>query len=293
MEANSKNAKRKRWSKKTRILIYTGATMVAVLIGFCFTGIWFFNEFRRIQEFNQYALREKVCDQGPNSKLKLLFVGNSLLFCSSMPFQFAGIYRQGQTNKNQGLKIYQVVRPGETLGLHLEQGRFERVLKENGPFDFVIIQAASYEATYHPETMRENLAIMIEKVRKTGSEPILLMTWADKGDYKTQKAVSDFLKSMGKEFNARVLADGDLFFEAQKDYPSMEIYMKDRHHQNDTGSYLGALLTYARLTGDSIDRAPSSISIPEGKELSLVRLSPVEHANCIRLVNKFLKSRSF
>ena len=260
---------------------------MAILVGAIGAGIWFLNEYKRVQEMSAYVGREMVCDSKDPEALKLLFVGNSLLFCYSMPFQLADIYKNGKPERP--LKICQVVAQGETLGKHLEHGNFERVLSENGPFNYVIIQAASYEPTYHAAVMRRDLALIIKKVKSKGAEPILFMTWADKGDYKSQKVISRVYKSLGKDFGIKVISDGDLFFEAQKDFPSMNIYMQDNHHQNATGSYLGALLTYSRLTGKSITGAPAKISIKEGKEVSILDLNQVDHENCIKLVKDFLK----
>lgn len=277
----------KKWSTRKRILVYSCSALVAILVGAIGAGIWFLNEYKRVQEMSAYVGREMVCDSKDPEALKLLFVGNSLLFCYSMPFQLADIYKNGKPERP--LKIYQVVAQGETLGKHLEHGNFERVLSENGPFNYVIIQAASYEPTYHAAVMRRDLALIIRKVKSKGAEPILFMTWADKGDYKSQKVISRVYKSLGKDFGIKVISDGDLFFEAQKDFPSMNVYMQDNHHQNATGSYLGALLTYSRLTGKSITGAPAKISIKEGKEVSILDLNQVDHGNCINLVKDFLK----
>jgi hypothetical protein len=272
--------KQARWSWRKRLLIYCGAFCVAVTIALIAVGIWFFQTISHIQAMARFEMEEKVCESNDPNALKILFVGNSLTYVKSLPRQFAYLCQKS----GQPLKLYQVVEPSQTLAGHLTSGRVLRLLQTSAPWDYVIIQERSSAPYNDREAMEKSGKILADMARKFGAKPVLLMTWADRGDLRTQRIISQVYKKMGRELNVTVVPDGDLWFTARRQYPALDLYDADGHHPGPRGSFLGALLLFKMLADGDIEKAPAIIPSGSQEYGQLCVLTDADRTACIKLV---------
>lgn len=294
--ASESGAKKERWSRRKRLIIYSAAAAAAVFIGIVAavgnTIYQLYVMMPHLLEVGRFELEERVSDSKDPRALKVLFVGNSLVYVKSLPRQFA--YLCSMTNRP--LKLYQVVEPNQTLAGHFARGRVARLLSSCGPWDYVILHDKSSAPFLAKASMEKFVGYFVEEVRKYGAKPVLLMTWGDKGFVPLQDKVSQEYISLGRRLNTPVIPDGDAWFIVQRKYPGIELYADDRHHPGCKGSYLGALLTFCMLTGSSPEALPPVTSIPSNiKEYGpLCELSESDRKAFIEVVRECLdKNDSF
>ncbi len=237
-----------------------------------------------ILELNKYAFEQVLAASDKPEALKVLFLGNSLLYTYSLPRQLAAIYR---AEGGGPLKLQQVVVPGESLSGHLKTGRFAQVLSANGPWDYVVIQPATFETFDSYPSFKRDLAEVIALVRKSSrAQPLIFMTWTDEGEFGRQEFISQTYRRLASELNVRLIADGDLLQFAHREAPQLKLFLVDKHHPNRDGSYLGALLVYYVLSGKMPLDPPLKI---ETGSVILVNLSAGQRSTLLGLLKKFLE----
>lgn len=284
---NLDGSKKSGWSWKKRFFIYAAFGTFAVIVGALLAVGWFVNELQTLKVINKASLVSDLYQSKDASAYKVLFIGNSFTYSSSLPLQFATIYK---TNNNKPIKISQEVVPGETIAGHLKRGKVQKMIFENGPWDSVIIQPASYEAKGNYENFKQSCSQLIGLVKHSNARPYMLMTWADKEDFKTQQLISKTFKQLGSDLDTKVIPAGDLWFVSQKNLPQLDLYLRDRHHPNAVGNYLNAILLYKTLTSTMPKSVPAAIPLEGHKNIYLVKLNNEQRDAYKKLVSDFANS---
>lgn len=274
------------WTVRDRLIVYSCALLLSVFIGLGLTYIWFQGAISKQKVLNDAWMTDVVRDSRDPNALKILFVGNSLIYNASLPQQFATIY---ESKVGKPLKVYQVVIPGESLQGHLQKGFAKTYIERKGPWDVVVIQEWSGGPLKTNRAMMTACDQFVNLIRNARARPYLFMTYADKGKFEDQKAITSVYNNLGHKYNIPVIPDGELWFVAQNRYPDLNLYSTDNHHPNEVGSYLGALLTFCVLTGENPDAAPSTIFVQGKKEVTIADLSGEDHQKCIALVKDYMK----
>ncbi len=234
------------------------------------------------------AQRFCVCDSDDPKAFKVLFVGNSLLFSSRLPYQFADIYRQ--RGGSRPLKLWQVVVSAQTLTGHVRTGDVRNVLRYKGPFDVVILQGATVESIKDPGSLSVAAKELVEMARANGARSYLFLPWARNGANADalQKRISELYVKLGRELKTPVIPDGDLLFVARKKFPGLQFFDKDDYHPGSLGSYFGALLTYYFLTNDLPEGVSRTVMSPDGKVV-LTSVSESGYSACMDLLKNYKK----
>lgn len=127
--------------------------------------------------------------------------------------------------------------------------------KENGRiFDAVILQGNSREPI--DPRMKESFArwagIHAATIRKTGAEPLLMMTWAREGQPEMTQALADATTAVANANAMRVIPVGLAFAEVKRLYPEITLIMPDKSHPTAAGSYLASAVIWSALMHESL-----------------------------------------
>ena len=116
-------------------------------------------------------------------------------------------------------------------------------------FDIVFLQGQSSEPI-DPKaspTYRKYLKKAIEEVRKAGSEPVVVVTWAQKDKPADTRKLADATIAAANENHAVALPVGLAFEESLKARPDLILHAPDKRHPSAAGSYLYGAMMYSLL----------------------------------------------
>jgi len=224
-------------------------------------------------------------------ELRVLFLGNSLMFFNDMPSLFKNLAEKS------GKKIYidSVTRGSATISDFAHSSTdvgakaYPKLLNER--WDYVIIEPSRRITPYESTTYNAELAAakVIQKMAAdAGAEILLYCVWGNndgtlteynasnpiamiKGqvhyDY-TRKMHVEFLKSVSTRFSEElggvgVIDAGYAFENSMSIYPNINLYDSDKRHPSLEGSYLAAACVYATIYGES----PENIGFTGGTTL--------------------------
>lgn len=124
-------------------------------------------------------------------------------------------------------------------------------------FDIVLLQENSAGATSKKRLPYfERYAVEeADIIRRAGSTPLLIMTWAKKNKPDDIRQLADNTVRIANITNMRVVPVGLAFAEVIRQHPDLELYMPDKSHPSAAGSYLYGAVLYATLnrTPEAID----------------------------------------
>lgn len=209
---------------------------------------------------------EKISTSAAPQSLRLLFVGNSYVFRNQMPKTFSLMESGSQ-------KIWEVVASNCSLEKHWNQGLAQKVISNDGPWDYVVLQESDARALDDPDSGKKYLAMFSELVRKQGGKPLLYVTWARKNKPGTINAMMNQQKYIAEASQVELLPAGQVFHQALKEKEIAELYDPDGYHPSKTGSYLVAAVLYFYLH----KKGPAPI-----EALSLSTKAQVDITNCVK-----------
>jgi len=178
----------------------------------------------------------------------VLFVGNSFTFWNE------GLWTHMQNltaarGEGLGAKTSRVVLGGASLRVLWKRTKARQEIAE-GDYDIVVLQEDLPEtkvADFH-----KYAALFDSKTREAGSRLIFFMTW----DYQRLNWISmDEIiaehKRMARELDAEVAPCGYAWQRAMKERPKVDLYSRDREHQNWHGTILNLYVIYSTIYGES------------------------------------------
>ncbi|MBO5716027.1 MAG: FIVAR domain-containing protein [Clostridia bacterium] len=226
-----------------------------------------------------------------NDELRVLFLGNSLMFFNDMPSLFRDLAQRA------GKKVYvdSVTRGSATISdfahSFTDVGSQAYPKLQNERWDYVIIEPSRRITPYERTTYEAELAsakVLQKMAADAGAKILLYCVWGNndgtlteynasnptamiKGtvhyDY-TRKMHVEFLKKVNTEFSEAlggvgVIDAGYAFENSIVTYPNINLYDSDRRHPSLEGSYLAAACVYATIYNES----PENIGFTGGTPL--------------------------
>jgi hypothetical protein len=163
---------------------------------------------------------------------------------------------------------------------HWNRGDAVRAI-ERGKWDVVVLQQG-------PSALPESRALLVryarmfaQKARGVGARPAMYMVWPGLSRPEAWDSVAASYAEAARAVDGIVLPAGEALRDALRQDPSLELFGGDGFHPTVLGSYLAALVIYARLTGHSpagISRLapPVSLDGPAAQELEAAAASALE-----------------
>jgi hypothetical protein len=212
--------------------------------------------------------------ESPNStSLKVLFIGNSLTYTNQTPLIFCNLVSE----KDPGipLKITEVVASGVTLEEQWQDGTAARVINQQGPWNYVVLQEQSSRSWWDPEKTATYFRLFEEQIHRAGAKTILFETWCDEQELQYHDALRAKFQTLVSKTHSAVAPVGDAWIAAKRDCPDAQLYQSDGHHPSLTGAYLAACVFYGKLLGKSPEGVANTLTLPSfyGLEGNSVNLS--------------------
>jgi hypothetical protein len=186
-------------------------------------------------------------NSGSERNLRVLFIGNSLTYANDLPHlveQLAAAVGQSTVATES------VVFGNYSLQDHWNQGDAVQAIEQGG-WDVVVLQQG-------PSALPESRALLVqyarmfaEKIRAVGAQPALYMVWPGLSRPEAWDSVSASYAAAAQAVDGILLPAGEALREAQRRDPSLQLFAGDGFHPSALGSYLAALVIYARLAGHS------------------------------------------
>jgi hypothetical protein len=190
--------------------------------------------------------------------LRVLFVGNSFIFHNSLP----RLVRRLDEADPGGKRIFAVQYAASNWELRsaADDDGLDQLLLEVD-WDVLVLQEHSLKLSFSPEYRREQTDSHAREIiaRSRGARPLLFMTWGYRGGddgnvpddtfEAMQQRIAWNYHDLGNELGARVAPVGIAWARARERRPGLDLWRLDGQHPNKRGSYLGACVFYAVLSG--------------------------------------------
>jgi hypothetical protein len=190
--------------------------------------------------------------------MRVLFVGNSFTFHNSLPKMVRRL-----ADADRGTKpmfVVQYAASNWKLKSAADDDGLDRLLREVD-WNVLVLQEHSWRLSFSPEYRREQTDPHARAIiaRSGGAQPLLFMTWGYRGGDDgsvsgdtylwMQQRVAWNYNDLGKELGARVAPVGTAWAVARERRPDADLWHRDGQHPSKRGTYLGACVFYAVLTG--------------------------------------------
>ncbi len=176
---------------------------------------------------------------------RVLYIGNSLTDANDLPALVTGLARARGTHL---LEHEEVTFANYSLEDHWNRGDARRAIAA-GRWTTVVLQQGPSALPESQLLLVEYVRRFDEQIRRAGARTALYMVWpARDGDF---PGVSRSYTVAARSVQGLLLPVGDAWREAWRLDPALPLYGPDGFHPTPLGSYLAALVIYARLSGES------------------------------------------
>ena len=192
------------------------------------------------------------------TKLRVLFIGNSLTSVNDLPGLIAGM----AASSGRELTAVRNLVGGATLEKHWNDGKALARIKE-GHLDYVVLQDLSKQAYADRDSMFRHGRLFDAEIRKIGAQTVLYMTWPLEDSLNNYGAIAEAYTALAKELNATLAPVGVAWHAVahEHDKPTFQLYRTDHKHPTPSGTYLAACVFYRVLFGAPSAGLPNHIEL--------------------------------
>lgn len=214
--------------------------------------------------------------------LRVLFVGNSYTIYNDLPWVTSQLSLSSGVDRP--LEVKSVALMGATLKEHWDDGFALKEIRDDGPWDYVVLQGQSLQPLVAPEVLREYARRFDGEIKAAGARTILFVTWARHAHPEQQPAINSVYEDVARATGAALAPVGPAWQDALSADPSLPLYHDDPDdHPAAAGTYLAACVIYSTiyrrspegLTGEITARGMSRHEFdPVGNALENVKKEP-------------------
>lgn len=197
----------------------------------------------------------------------VLFIGNSLTAANELPGMVQSL---ADSAGDARLTTAAVTLGGAALEDHWAEGSALRAI-DRGRWRFVVLQQGPSSLPESRVNLREWTRRFAERIRAIGAEPALYTVWPPADRRAFFADVIESYRLAAQDVRGVVLPVGQAWLAAWAHDSSLPLYGPDDFHPSVEGSYLAALVIYARLSGRSPVGLPTRFALPTG---GVVRIPP-------------------
>ena len=190
-----------------------------------------------------------------NKSIKVLFVGNSHTYMNDMPQLFRETWERTTGGRAE---VTMLAFSGRHLRWHLSEYFSLRFALLYGGYDYCVIQQAAHPFPPREETLADGREL-IDLCRRTGVEPVLYMTWAEKRFPENQEKMIETYRTLAGETSARLAPVGEVWQELLRTHPEIDLFFRDGEHASPYGDLLIAAVLCAAIAGSGDVRLPEHV----------------------------------
>lgn len=197
--------------------------------------------------------------------LRVLFVGNSLIYYNDLPGIVAGLaVAAGQKPPY----CRSVVHGGYSLEDHWIQGDALKAIGQ-GRWDYVVLQQGPSGSNDGRDELRRYTLRLAPAIRKAGARAALYMVWPGLDRPRDFGDIAVSYRLAARDVDGLFVPAGEAWRIVRKAAPQIVLYRADGFHPTPTGSYLAALVFVGKLYGLSPVGLPAALRLPSGESLSV------------------------
>ncbi len=194
--------------------------------------------------------------------------------------------------ESQGVEI--ITRQSTVGGSNLEKqwkeekGTRTRKLLDSLEWDYVVLNNHSRSTIDTPDEFTEYGTKFVELIRSKGATPVFMQTWGYKSNPLMIHTIVEGYAALTATTNTQFVPAGELFMEARKWRPDLNLFQDDKHPSSN-GTYMLGLAFYKFFTGNSTAEIPPRLTTydKDGEKLYLLFMSTEDADFLQQLVDDF------
>jgi hypothetical protein len=185
--------------------------------------------------------------------LRVLFVGNSLTSFNNLP-QVVGELANA-AGEPRPFAAFAELEGGTSLAGHMERGRVQARIAQEGPWHAVVLQEHGGFAAIEPAKMEHQTLPSVRTLQAmilaAGAQPVLFVPYARRGGYtagdsydEMQDRVNENHAAMARTLNIATVPVGEIWRTALRKRPTLQLWDERGMHPSFAGTYLAACAFY-------------------------------------------------
>jgi hypothetical protein len=196
---------------------------------------------------------------GGRSGMQVLFIGNSLTYANQLPLIVESLADSAHADQ---MGASMVAYPDFSLDDHWDQGDALKAI-DAGHWKFVVLQQGPSSLPENRTQLRAVTARFDARIRAVGGRTVLFSVWPTidrRADF--DRAIESYTLA-ASDVNGVLFPVATAWLAAWRREPALDLY-SDGLHPSPAGSYLAALVMYARLYNRTPIGLPPAVSLRGG-----------------------------
>jgi hypothetical protein len=202
--------------------------------------------------------------ENPAAGKAVLFIGNSLTYYNDLPVMVQGL---ADAAGGDSLIIGMVAGPDMALVDHWKKGDAQKMIASRR-WDFVVLQQGPSSTSINRDSLRTLVAMFAPLIADAGGKAVLFSAWPAIDRRQDFARAAESYRLAAEDVGGLYAPVANAWVEAWDRDAGLQLYA-DGLHGNTAGSYLAALVIYARILGKSPVGLPSRIPMRNGNALTV------------------------
>ena len=186
--------------------------------------------------------------------MEILFLGNSYTHVNDLP----GMLEELAAAGGRPLRQEAITPGGMTLDGHAaNRGTVSKIASRR--WSYVVLQEQSQLPIVEPEAFFQPARVLDAAVRAAGARTLLYLTWPRRNAPENQAKLTNAYGQLARELSAGVAPVGPAWAAALEERPGLALYDSDGSHPSPQGTYLAALVFFAKIFHRSPEGLPARV----------------------------------
>ena len=196
---------------------------------------------------------------------RILFVGNSLTYVNDLP----GIVQAlADSAGGDRLAVATVAGPDLALVDHWNDGTAQREIARGG-WELVVLQQGPSSVEANRDSLRIFAGRFATEIAKVSARPALYSVWPTAGRRQDFARAIQSYALAAADVNGVLVPVASAWLAAWQRDPDLQLYAADGLHPSLTGSYLAALVMYAKILNRSPVGLPARLRLRSGAVVAI------------------------
>jgi hypothetical protein len=196
---------------------------------------------------------------------RILFVGNSLTYVNDLP----GIVQAlADSARGDQLAVETVAGPDMALVDHWNEGTARREIARGG-WELVVLQQGPSSVEANRDSLRIFTGRFASEIAKVSARPALYSVWPTAGRQQDFPRAIESYTLAASDVSGLLFPVASAWLAAWQRDASLQLYAADGLHPTVTGSYLAALVMYAKILNRSPVGLPARLRLRSGAVIAI------------------------